>query len=74
MFTCEELGYHTTTLKFIPAHNLPTEFQEWFHKRIHYMWPCSVSWNTKNHTKILIWPLTTTHYDLSLIKVFLYTF
>jgi hypothetical protein len=28
MFTCEELGYHTTTLKFIPAHNLPTEFQE----------------------------------------------
>jgi len=24
MFTCEEWGYHTTTLKFILAHNLPT--------------------------------------------------
>jgi hypothetical protein len=28
MFKHEEWEYHTTTLKFILAHNLPTEFQE----------------------------------------------
>ena len=33
----------TTTLNYILAHNLKTEFKEEFYKRIHYMQPCRAS-------------------------------
>ena len=38
------------------------------------MRPCHANYNTQNHRGILIQNLTTIHEDLSLIKVYIYTY
>ena len=66
----------TTTLNYILAHNLWTEFKVEFYKRMRYVRQCHANQNTQNHRRSVIWTLTTIHEDqnMSILKVFTSTF